>query len=438
MHQFFRLWDSNHDGSLEKNELASVAQTLGFHAVTNELLRICDEDCDGRVGLGDMMRALRLRTAGKSDKAVEFVRMACLAARNGKEETSRWGILKRHRRLEGAEGFTDAAAEEAEHRRLRQELLGAGSSKGLLDAHTALAVTAALGKIDLTKRKDAFYDAADEATRDAEDVAPALSILRSWMRQQGLRALDTFQSWDTDGSYLLTRHELGRGLKELGLHLSKQLLTLIFDYLAVGHHLTYDEWKGWYETTSSFERGEVGPQDAAERERQAAVIIQRRVRKLLESKRERDPSFGRTHTASKEDEERKKQLWTPEKLHRKLYKMLGQDKEKLTNYFRRLDADHDGEVDCAEFVQVVAEMRLDESAVHAAEQLFAQYDLDHDGKLNYNELFKHLRPRVHGGAPGLAPAVAPSAPGAGGRAGTPAGRGTYGQTWEQAKLPDLM
>ena len=430
---FFRLWDSNHDGSLDKKELASVSHELGFDAITNELLRICDEDHNGLVSLGDMTRALRLRTSGKTDKAVEFVRMACLAARSAKEETSRWGILKRQLTLEGAHGFTDTAADEAEHRKLREALLG--RTNGLLDAHTALAITAALGKVDLTKRKDAFYDATDESTRKSEDVAPALAILRSWMRQQGLRALDTFQSWDIDGSYLLTRHELGRGFKELGLHLSKELLTLIFDYLAEGHHLTYDEWKGWYETTSKFELGSGGPEDEGERRRLAAVTIQRRVRQLLERKRKTDESFGRRRA---QVQPRRNEL-TPEELHERLYRVLWEEKEKVLNTFRRLDADQDGKVDAAEFARVVTEMGLDdsESTMRAAEQLFATYDLDHNGALDYNELWKHLRKRLHGGAPAIAPASSAGVPAGHQRPGSQAGRGSYGQTWEEAKLPDL-
>ena len=89
--------------------------------------------------------------------------------------------------------------------------------------------------------------------------------------------------------------------------------------------------QGWYETTSSFEQGDGGPEDEAERKRRAAVIIQRRVRKLLEGKRERDSSFGRRRHAELQQGE-KRALWTPETLHKKLHKMLGQDKEKCASW----------------------------------------------------------------------------------------------------------
>ena len=39
--------------------------------------------------------------------------------------------------------------------------------------------------------------------------------------------------------------------------------------------------QGWYETTSSFEQGDGGPEDEAERKRRAAVIIQRLFRGIL-------------------------------------------------------------------------------------------------------------------------------------------------------------
>ena len=145
-----------------------------------------------------------------------------------------------------------------------------------IDAATSLAITMALQKVDLSGRSNALYDSRDAEVRAKEDVAPAMSILRSWIRKQGLRPLDIFQSWDHSQDYALTRKELRAGLAQFGLRLSKDLVTLIFDDIAAGFHMTYDELRDWLEGTAKAEN-----LTEEERQWQAAKIIQKYIRARL-------------------------------------------------------------------------------------------------------------------------------------------------------------
>ena len=171
---------------------------------------MCDTDSREGITLSEMTRALRLRTSGK--RAHDFVRTASRIAKEAKEaggRASRWHTVRETQAMSGADGFVDM--KDAVSGKVRN---GASAVKGraqiTLDGHTALAITAAFSKVDTTvrTRKNAFYSPEDERTRAAEDVGPALSMLRSWMRAAGLTPLDVFQSWDVDGSYQVTRHEL--------------------------------------------------------------------------------------------------------------------------------------------------------------------------------------------------------------------------------------
>ena len=337
--KFFSLWDGNGDGRLSTKEFERITHDLGFDSITKDLQMMCaliqctaalprtvrrqladgclpscpaeqhcnhkeptdrctasrstsrardrcDADGDRDVTLSEMTRALRLRTSGK--RAHDFVRTASRIAKAAKEaggRVSRWGAVRETHEHSGAAGFVDM--KDAQSGKVRN---GASATKGraqiLLDVDTQLAIAAAFSKVDTTARtrKGAFYRPEDERTRAAEDVGPALSVLRSWMRKMGLSPLDVFQSWDVDGSYQLTRHELHRGLRAIGLTLSKELLTLVFDHLAEGYHLTYDEWKVWFDSTSAFEQGG-DAEDEEERRARAAVTIQRHVRSRTARKR---------------------------------------------------------------------------------------------------------------------------------------------------------
>ena len=145
----------------------------------------------------------------------------------------------------------------------------------VMDAMTSLAITSALRQVDLSARESAFYDPREAQNRKKEDVSAATSILRSWMRTQGLRPLDVFQAWDTSGDFGLTRKELGAGFELFGLVLSNDLLTLVFDSIATGYHLAYDELREWLEGTSKSHLSD------EQREHEAAIFIQKCIRGRL-------------------------------------------------------------------------------------------------------------------------------------------------------------
>ena len=128
----------------------------------------------------------------------------------------------------GARGRWRATLSKLQEKKERED------NSGKVDRRTLLAFTAALAKIDRSRRLDSFYDPSDEATCEAESPERALSILRSWMRRQGHQALPLFQSWDADNSMLIGQRELTNGLAGLGIVLSKEMSGRVFDFLAEG------------------------------------------------------------------------------------------------------------------------------------------------------------------------------------------------------------
>ena len=148
-----------------------------------------------------------------------------------------------------------------------------------MDAKTALAITVALGHVDTTAQSRTFYDPRDEEIRKKEDVSAALNLLRSWLRQTGLRTLDLYGEWDKSGNFSISRKEFGEGLVGLGLTLAPELVTLMFDYVAEGYKLDYDEFKLWLESTRAADT-----LSDAEREKRAATYIQACIRGRLERK----------------------------------------------------------------------------------------------------------------------------------------------------------
>jgi hypothetical protein len=134
-----------------------------------------------------------------------------------------------------------------------------GNERPAIDEQTKLAIMTSLAKVvDVAAKKGTFYDPSDGengARRMNELLERPMCLLRSWMRSHGFKALDTYQRWDGDGSFLISRFELGAGLKQIGLPLSKDLLTLVFDRLASGYHLRYEEWKAWFDSYAGDEGG---------------------------------------------------------------------------------------------------------------------------------------------------------------------------------------
>ena len=83
-----------------------------------------------------------------------------------------------------------------------------------------------------------------------------------------------FQEWDISDNLELSRSEVQDGLARLGINLSRTMLTHLFDAMADGFHLQYDEFKTWLETTSRWELEE-------ERRSVAAVALGKWARGFL-------------------------------------------------------------------------------------------------------------------------------------------------------------
>jgi Ca2+-binding EF-hand superfamily protein len=258
---FLSVWELNTTDRVERTTFRRVAAALGVDAVTDDILDQCKpfEDENGTLPIANVIKLLKKVSEGEGAKV--FLESAAEVAQRPLDSlVGRKGGCTGKGQLKGPD------TRSTRHR----------NSGPQIDAATSLAITMALQKVDLSGRSNALYDSRDAEVRAKEDVAPAMSILRSWIRKQGLRPLDIFQSWDHSQDYALTRKELRAGLAQFGLRLSKDLVTLIFDDIAAGFHMTYDELRDWLEGTAKAEN-----LTEEERQWQAAKIIQKYIRARL-------------------------------------------------------------------------------------------------------------------------------------------------------------
>ena len=261
---FLSIWGGSATNTIESEEFIKVTQSLGFSAITNDLL----EQCGGaRTGAGEggssvslpipeITRVLSGKAEGE-DGAQFFESAGRLAQR---PIDTLW---KRNERR--AKGSPKA--------RLKHRPVTQSGLVPQMDMKTCFGIVAALSRVDQHAQRREFYDPANAELRKTQSVDEALSLLRSWLRLTGLRALDIFQTWDVDGNFTVSMRELGDGLSQWGLSLTIELVTLIFDRLAEGYKLTYDEFRDWFESTT---KG--GDEGDEERERRAAMYIQKIVR----------------------------------------------------------------------------------------------------------------------------------------------------------------
>ena len=254
---FLSIWDTNKDDELDIVELEKVTTALGFAAITKELLENCDTVKDGTaIKIAQVTAALQDKAIhGESKPFFEVASQIAQRPISSISSRKKSSILAKKKPQKGP---------------------NSGRSNEALfpqiDADAGFAIVAALSRIDQRAKTKTFYDPKDAAVRISEDVSQALAMLRSWMRMQGLRALEVFQSWDQSGDLLLTRREVHEGLARYGLEFTPELTTLVFDHIADGYRLRYDDFKDWFESTKYSGLTE------AERERRAAIYIQKLIR----------------------------------------------------------------------------------------------------------------------------------------------------------------
>jgi hypothetical protein len=250
-------------GTLSVAEVTKASRALGFEAVTGELLRACGVAEDGTVRQVEFMNALQLRTQGGA-RAKTFANFAMDIAKNPT------GVLTAKERLRGKMRKTISASRLFPKERL-------------IDPQTNMLMTAALSKIkdiDDAVVADPFYDPSSSplARERRKHLDRACGLLRSSLRELGFRALELFQSWDKDETLDLTRHEMQRGLTDLGLSLSLDAVTHLFDHIALGYHLQYDHFKYWVDD------------DEVTRQKRAAAVLCAWARGYLARKGKRYPS----------------------------------------------------------------------------------------------------------------------------------------------------
>ena len=237
---FLSLWDTDNNQVLDSDEFDKVTTSLGFSSITKELMEMCETEPDGRsIKIAKITEALKQKS--EDEAAKPFFEVASQIAQRPVEVVSGKGrkIMESDRPLSREKKKTRGPTSGKDYSQLFPEM----------DGETSFAITMSLSKIDQNAQKNVFYDPTLADTQKKEDVGQALSILRSWMRRKGLRALEVFQSWDKGGDLTITRRDLGDALAQYALNLSPELVTLIFDHMSEGYKLGYDDFKEWYEST---------------------------------------------------------------------------------------------------------------------------------------------------------------------------------------------
>jgi hypothetical protein len=245
--EFFAMWDDDGDGTMSVAEITKAAGALGFEAVTSELLQACDRTPDGSIKCEDFAHALQVKTHGDGARQRSFMDFATHVAKH--PTTVAPGA---------AVGASDRLKRSFSKVTLENKLAKT-NVKPKFDKRSQLVLLAALAKLeklDEAASKDPFFDPASDtplAKLRAEQIERTLAVLRSWIRKNGFSALDLFQDWDASDNLELSRNEVRDGFARLDILLSRTMLTHLFDRMATGFHLTYDELKLWLETMSSWE-----------------------------------------------------------------------------------------------------------------------------------------------------------------------------------------
>lgn len=263
---FLQIWDMNNDNKLDPEEFGRVTSALGFASITKDLMAMCEADEDGGVPITRLTQALHQKCEGEDADA--FLQEAAAIAQRPIEALWKQ-VGNKPRKSSKVKGKAPTTWRGVTPK---------------MDGATRFAIINSLNRVDLTARQSAFYDPREEEVSRMENVEPALTTLRSWLRTTGLRCLEIFQAWDISGDFNISRRELGRGLGQFGLAMAEDLVTLVFDSMCEGHHLGYDEFKEWFESTKYSAMSE------EERLERAVIYIQnaircRQARKIVALKR---------------------------------------------------------------------------------------------------------------------------------------------------------
>ena len=294
---FICMWDQDGETTMSVEEISCVAKSLGFESVTQELLKQCAEDKankgkDGQVLLSKFLEAFQTRTniAAGGAKAKKFVESSQHvaghpAASNDKLVGSALKLAADRRLHAQSLKAVFRSQTRAIQLTAMMQSKSSGAPAGLpvpspiktssikkrkpqIDMGSLMVLNtllAHLDKLDQQARLDPFYDPATSAlaTQRFEMLERAMKLLRSWLRKSGFTALDLFQTWDYSDNYELSRREMQVGLADLGVSMTMELLESIFDTIAKGIHMRYNEFRRWYETTD---------RDPASQEEAASVV----------------------------------------------------------------------------------------------------------------------------------------------------------------------
>lgn len=260
--EFLRLWDGEAGTILDDAEYSRATQKLGIGGLAGDIRDLCvSKRADGRVCLGDVLQVVRAKMVGS--QANSFLSSSGRIARRAIEE-SLWSEAGKQLQAKKASSPSSGGGSKKTSPKARRSTGGGGAVEGhvCMDAQTLGAVLdafdaaeAAWAATHVQPEEDSLLggtmgDAVEAQGELVESAHAPLSILRSWMRKQGMSALEVFHEWDSGGSFALRRRNVKQGLRSLGLELNSERLARVFDYLTTEDCITFEEWKKWYDATS--------------------------------------------------------------------------------------------------------------------------------------------------------------------------------------------
>ena len=190
--EFFRLWDVDGSGEVDRSEFAPALRALGLDLTDEDaaaLFASFDSDGSGQVSQQEMYRQLR---SGK-DVDLSFQTVA-----------DRFGMVHRVKVAQGSAGEI------------------------VLEAKNAIAITH-------TSRRKRFsaLPAAVDLVEIEDGGAPIVEQLRDLLTENSTRVVDLFRDWDVDQSGTITRKEFCRSVAALGFLPAKgpEEVLALFDEL---------------------------------------------------------------------------------------------------------------------------------------------------------------------------------------------------------------
>ena len=192
--------------------------------------------------------------------------------------------------------------------------------------------------------------------------------LRFALRQNLTRVNELFQAWDEDQDGKVSKREFRRAVKLLGLSASKEDVDGLFD--------SFDP-----DGSGTIEFKEINAMLRTREEKKPLPVVP----KLLGNTSKWGASVARVVVGNRMDAEKDSVA--------RLREALKKNASSVIKLFAQWDVDGDGKITRAEFTRALPRMRLGDERFEAsdADELFTTLDKDCSGSINYHELNAELR-----------------------------------------------